>query len=89
MGLQQRGVESRLLVHDGTPIEAGLRELETYAVRCGGGVNHRMGLDDAAKLTENHRGGSDFHNCTDDAQLLVGSEHALHLRRVMRMAGIS
>ena len=54
MGLQQRGVESRLLVHDGTPIEAGLRELETYAVRCGGGVNHRMGLDDAAKLTENH-----------------------------------
>ena len=32
----------------------GLRELEKYAVRCGGGVNHRMGLDDAAMLKENH-----------------------------------
>ena len=31
----------------------GLRELEKYAVRCGGGVNHRMGLDDAAMLKEN------------------------------------
>ena len=32
----------------------GLRELEKYAVRCGGGVNHRLGLDDAAMLKENH-----------------------------------
>ena len=32
----------------------GLRELEKYAVRCGGGVNHRFGLDDAAMLKENH-----------------------------------
>ena len=32
----------------------GLRVLEKYAVRCGGGVNHRMGLDDAAMLKENH-----------------------------------
>ena len=32
----------------------GLRELEKYAIRCGGGVNHRMGLDDAAMLKENH-----------------------------------
>ncbi len=32
----------------------GLRTLEKYAVRCGGGVNHRMGLDDAAMLKENH-----------------------------------
>ena len=32
----------------------GLRELEKYAVRCGGGINHRMGLDDAAMLKENH-----------------------------------
>ena len=32
----------------------GLRELEKYAVRMGGGVNHRMGLDDAAMLKENH-----------------------------------
>ncbi len=32
----------------------GLRVLEKYAIRCGGGVNHRMGLDDAAMLKENH-----------------------------------
>ncbi len=32
----------------------GLRLLEKYAVRCGGGINHRFGLDDAAMLKENH-----------------------------------
>ena len=32
----------------------GLRVLEKYAVRCGGGINHRQGLDDAAMLKENH-----------------------------------
>jgi nicotinate-nucleotide pyrophosphorylase (carboxylating) len=32
----------------------GLRLLEKYAVRCGGGHNHRLGLDDAAMLKENH-----------------------------------
>jgi len=32
----------------------GLRALERYAVRCGGGVNHRFGLDDAILVKENH-----------------------------------
>jgi nicotinate-nucleotide pyrophosphorylase (carboxylating) len=32
----------------------GLRELEKYAVRCGGGLNHRMGLGDAALVKDNH-----------------------------------
>jgi nicotinate-nucleotide pyrophosphorylase (carboxylating) len=32
----------------------GLRVWEKYAVRCGGGLNHRLGLDDAAMLKENH-----------------------------------
>jgi nicotinate-nucleotide pyrophosphorylase (carboxylating) len=32
----------------------GLRALEKYAVRCGGGVNHRMGLDDAMLIKDNH-----------------------------------
>ena len=32
----------------------GLRLFEKYAVRCGGGSNHRSGLDDAAMLKENH-----------------------------------
>jgi nicotinate-nucleotide pyrophosphorylase (carboxylating) len=32
----------------------GLRALQKYAVRCGGGVNHRMGLADAALVKDNH-----------------------------------
>src|SRR5262249_18835731 len=32
----------------------GLRALEKYAVRCGGGTNHRAGLDDAILVKENH-----------------------------------
>jgi len=32
----------------------GLRQLEKYAVRCGGGMNHRMGLGDAALIKDNH-----------------------------------
>jgi nicotinate-nucleotide pyrophosphorylase (carboxylating) len=32
----------------------GLRQLEKYAVRCGGGVNHRLGLGDAALVKDNH-----------------------------------
>jgi nicotinate-nucleotide pyrophosphorylase (carboxylating) len=32
----------------------GLRALEKYAVRCGGGANHRFGLDDAILVKENH-----------------------------------
>jgi nicotinate-nucleotide pyrophosphorylase (carboxylating) len=32
----------------------GLRTLEKYAVRCGGGVNHRFGLDDAILIKDNH-----------------------------------
>jgi len=32
----------------------GLRALQKYAVRCGGGVNHRMSLGDAALVKDNH-----------------------------------
>jgi nicotinate-nucleotide pyrophosphorylase (carboxylating) len=32
----------------------GLRLLEKYAVRCGGGVNHRLGLGDALLIKDNH-----------------------------------
>lgn len=33
----------------------GFRALEKYAVRCGGGANHRFGLDDAILIKDNHR----------------------------------
>jgi nicotinate-nucleotide pyrophosphorylase (carboxylating) len=32
----------------------GLRALEKYSVRCGGGFNHRFGLDDAMLIKDNH-----------------------------------
>ena len=32
----------------------GLRTLQKYAVRCGGGRNHRLGLDDAILIKDNH-----------------------------------
>ena len=32
----------------------GLRVIEKYAVRCGGGFNHRFGLDDAVLIKDNH-----------------------------------
>jgi nicotinate-nucleotide pyrophosphorylase (carboxylating) len=32
----------------------GLRAFEKYAVRCGGGMNHRFGLDDAVMIKDNH-----------------------------------
>ena len=37
----------------------GLRVLEKYAFKCGGGINHRMGLYDAAMIKENHIAWSD------------------------------
>ena len=33
----------------------GLRVFEKYSVRCGGGVNHRFGLDDRVLIKDNHR----------------------------------
>lgn len=45
---------SRARVRDTRKTLPGLRELEKYAVRCGGGVNHRMGLHDAALIKDNH-----------------------------------
>ncbi len=35
----------------------GLRALQKYAVRCGGGVNHRFGLDGAVMIKDNHLAG--------------------------------
>ncbi len=41
-------------VRDTRKTTPGMRFLEKYAVRCGGGVNHRMGLSDAALVKDNH-----------------------------------
>lgn len=41
-------------VYDTRKTTPGLRELEKYAVRCGGGYNHRMGLHDGVMIKDNH-----------------------------------
>ena len=42
------------VIRDTRKTTPGLRQLEKYAVRCGGGENHRMGLGDAALIKDNH-----------------------------------
>ena len=42
------------VVRDTRKTTPGLRSLEKYAVRCGGGANHRMGLADMALVKDNH-----------------------------------
>ena len=42
------------VVRDTRKTHPGLRALQKYAVRCGGGMNHRMALSDAALIKDNH-----------------------------------
>jgi nicotinate-nucleotide pyrophosphorylase (carboxylating) len=41
-------------IRDTRKTTPGLRVLEKYAVRCGGGTNHRMTLSEAAMIKDNH-----------------------------------
>lgn len=45
---------TRAAIRDTRKTTPGLRALEKYAVRCGGGLNHRMSLADAALVKDNH-----------------------------------
>jgi nicotinate-nucleotide pyrophosphorylase (carboxylating) len=45
---------TRAQIVDTRKTTPGLRVLEKYAVRCGGGGNHRFGLDDAVLVKDNH-----------------------------------
>lgn len=54
------GTEARVL--DTRKTHPGFRILEKYAVRCGGGSNHRLGLHDGILIKDNHLAGwSEFH----------------------------
>ncbi len=46
--------DTRARIADTRKTTLGLRALERYAVRCGGGVNHRFGLDDGVLIKDNH-----------------------------------
>ncbi len=45
---------TRAVIYDTRKTTPGWRFLEKYAVRCGGGVNHRIGLYDAVLIKDNH-----------------------------------
>jgi nicotinate-nucleotide pyrophosphorylase (carboxylating) len=49
-----RVADTGVTILDTRKTTPGLRALEKYAVRCGGGSNHRFGLDDAILVKENH-----------------------------------
>ncbi len=44
----------RAELYDTRKTTLGMRVLEKYAVRCGGGMNHRLGLHDAVMVKDNH-----------------------------------
>jgi nicotinate-nucleotide pyrophosphorylase (carboxylating) len=71
----ERARGTRLVVRDTRKTVPGLRVLEKYAVRCGGGTNHRMGLDDAILVKDNHLalGGGDFDAAVRAARARVPS----------------
>ena len=45
------------MLYDTRKTTPGMRALEKYAVRCGGGFSHRMGLHDAVLIKDNHLAG--------------------------------
>ena len=52
---QVRRVQNRKVwIYDTRKTLPGLRELEKYAVRCGGGKNHRMSLESGLLIKDNH-----------------------------------
>lgn len=50
---------TRAAIVDTRKTTPGLRVLEKYAVRCGGGLSHRLGLYDAVLIKDNHAAGLD------------------------------
>jgi nicotinate-nucleotide pyrophosphorylase (carboxylating) len=53
-GLAAKVAHTKCRVTETRKTTPGLRALQKYAVRCGGGFNHRFGLDDAILIKDNH-----------------------------------
>lgn len=69
-------VAGRVRILDTRKTTPGLRTLEKYAVRCGGGENHRFGLFDEAMIKENHLAlaGCDLEQALERLRREVGSD---------------
>jgi nicotinate-nucleotide pyrophosphorylase (carboxylating) len=66
---------TRARIRDTRKTLPGLRLLEKYAVRCGGGTNHRLGLGDAVLIKDNHVAAAG----SVGAALAAARAHAPHL----------
>jgi len=66
----------RVRILDTRKTTPGLRAIEKYAVRCGGGENHRFGLFDEVMIKENHidLAGADVERVTRNVRAAVGDE---------------
>jgi nicotinate-nucleotide pyrophosphorylase (carboxylating) len=70
--------ETRAQIVDTRKTTPGLRTLEKYAVRMGGGRNHRAGLDDGVLIKDNHIAAAGGVR----PAILRAREHASHLLRI-------
>jgi len=76
---------SRAIICDTRKTTPGLRNLEKYAVRCGGGTLHRLGLFDAALYKDNHLAGlrpGELAKTLERAVGLVRSQHEVRFVEV-------
>ncbi len=74
---------TRASIVDTRKTTPGLRVLEKYAVRCGGGRNHRFSLSDAVLAKDNHLGVIAAHAGLDLAELLLNARSRLpHTMRI-------
>jgi nicotinate-nucleotide pyrophosphorylase (carboxylating) len=72
------GTEARIL--DTRKTLPGWRILDKYAVRCGGGHNHRMGLHDAILVKDNHLAGIPAAKLAEAAAQMVRRQQQLNLK---------
>jgi nicotinate-nucleotide pyrophosphorylase (carboxylating) len=67
-------------IYDTRKTTPGLRTLEKYAVRCGGGHNHRLGLYDAVLIKDNHLAGIPLDRFAHAVSEMLGRVEALPSR---------
>jgi nicotinate-nucleotide pyrophosphorylase (carboxylating) len=72
-------------IYDTRKTTPGWRKLEKYAVRCGGGTNHRGGLNEAVLIKDNHLAFGKL--AADDAQQYTPAEAVLKARRYVAEHG--
>lgn len=64
-------------IYDTRKTVPGLRALAKYAVRCGGGQSHRIGLHDAVLVKDNHIAGASGEDLRDRLMAMVAQARAL------------